>query len=442
MLYRPGTGSLRGILLHPHKSSWIILNQSGMEIASRALRGESFEEISDGLSQAFGIANSLAREDTISFINAVRTQGYLDSPNNQLPHRIPSLTSIFLHVTDRCNLNCVHCYVKDPCQEQKQDLPSSLIKQLVDDLVELGGDSIIISGGEPLLHSDIKGILGHAASKVSVWLLTNGTLIDRDWAKLLVELNIRVQISVDGSSSDVHDRIRGPGSFERAIRAVRLLQEAGLSEKLNFSTTVMGQNVHDVANIISLAEELLVPFVRFAPVRSWGNAKKSWLHTGLSLTPSDHEFFYDTAIVRQKKSRSKIHISCGLSGFMLALPEEARDDIWCTVGKQLVVDSSGSTYPCVLLMREPFCMGNVFQNSLRSMIESKEMAELCRALVERPIKVERCASCLWRNLCQGGCMGLALEHKGTIWDTDDFCNYRQKCYREAFDRILALQEDG
>jgi sulfatase maturation enzyme AslB (radical SAM superfamily) len=64
------------------------------------------------------------------------------------------------------------------------------------------------------------------------------------------------------------------------------------------------------------------------------------------------------------------------------------------------------------------------------------MAGACSALNQRRRRISECAACNWRNLCQAGCMGQALDHRGTIWDRDDFCFYRQDAYRDAFDGIL------
>ena len=64
------------------------------------------------------------------------------------------------------------------------------------------------------------------------------------------------------------------------------------------------------------------------------------------------------------------------------------------------------------------------------------MAGACSALSQRRREITECAACHWRNLCQAGCMGQALDHRGSIWERDDFCSYRQEAYREAFDCIL------
>jgi len=300
---------------------------------------------------------------------------------------------------------------------------------------------VTLSGGEALLHPEIKKILQHAASKVKIELSTNGTLIDREWAKFLSDMDIRIQISIDGSTRKIHDSIRGNGAFEKSLRAIEYLQEAGLRKRINFSTTVMNQNLHDLTGIISLAERLDVPLVRFLPLRRKGRARKKWEAIGSGLTIRDFERFYEHTSRLQKNGGSGVDISCGLSGFLLNMPEEFEgDDIWCPVGRQLVVDINGDAYPCVLMMENEFRLGNAFDDSLDNIIQSDAMIAVCQALSERRHKIKKCSGCNWRNLCQSGCMGQALDNKGTIWDTDDFCDYRSSAYKEAFNKILALDD--
>ena len=102
----------------------------------------------------------------------------------------------------------------------------------------------------------------------------------------------------------------------------------------------------------------------------------------------------------------------------------------------LVIGADGNVYPCVLMMTEEFRMGNIFSEDLSRIISKKEMSTLCNTLSKRKDTIEDCKPCNWRSLCQGGCMGQALEQKGTIWDRDDFCDYRKEAYGKAFDKIL------
>jgi radical SAM protein with 4Fe4S-binding SPASM domain len=86
-------------------------------------------------------------------------------------------------------------------------------------------------------------------------------------------------------------------------------------------------------------------------------------------------------------------------------------------------------------------MGNVFQKSLRELMASPGMAAACRLLVERRT-IGTCGACTFHNLCQGGCMGLAMDHTGDVRNVDDFCQYRKSAYVRAFDELLIRSEEG
>ena len=322
-------------------------------------------------------------------------------------------------------------------RDAPRDLATEDVLRIMTELADEGGKSVTLSGGEPLLHPDIGRILRAAASRLEVSLLTNGTLIDRERAKLLADLGVRVQISLDGANAKTHDRHRGKGSFDRALRAVRLLQEAGAGDGLNLCTTVMTQNLGELKAIIALAEELGVPLARFIPLRKRGGARKTWGSIGSGVGVKDYEEFYRYSGELTEGGGRSVEVSCGLSGFVLKIPGElSDDDTWCPAGRQFVVYTNGDVYPCVLLEDVELRLGNIHTDSLARMSESATMQSLCWILAERRRRIAKCAACLWRNLCQAGCMGLALEQRGTWWGTDDFCEYRKVVYREAFDRLL------
>jgi len=433
------TGQKAHILFHGLESRWIKVNDSGLEIARHLDRGESVQDVVLHLRRKYGISDEVARDDVIQVQDGLIKRGFLQPDYISHPFRSTTLNSLFLHLTNRCNLSCLHCYTSGPVKTIGKDLSAPLVFCMIDDLAEHGGTSVTLSGGEPLLHPELKEILRHTPSDVQIRLLTNGTLIDREWAEFLADMDVYVQVSVDGSREAVHDRIRGKGSFRKAINGLEHLQGAGLGDRINFSTTVMNQNLDDLIEIINLAQRLGVPLVRFLPLRRKGTARSMWQTVGSGLSTEDYARFYDDTHRLHATVGTEIEISCGLSGFLLKMPEEfEKDDIWCPVGRRVVVDFNGDAYPCVLMMEDEFRLGNVFHNSLEEIIQSKAMAGVCRALSERRQKIEKCAGCTWRNLCQAGCMGQALDNKGTIWDTDDFCDYRKRAYEEAFDKILAL----
>jgi len=429
------------ILLHGTEPRWLAANRTTLEIARALERREEIEAVAGRLIRRYGLSPEAAKRDVARVAELLSRERILDRKPSAGPARSPTLSSVFFHLTAQCNLSCLHCYLPRPAEDRH--LPAGLVIRLIDEVVESGGRGVTLSGGEPLLHPEIERILDHATRKISVRLLTNGTLIDGEWAARLSGMNVTVQVSVEGSTRESHDRIRGKGSFEKAMMAVELLQEAGLSERLHLSTTIMKQNLTDLAEIISMAQRRGLPLVRFLPLRRLGRGAREWEAIGSGVEIRDHEEFYRYVWDLLTKQRRATEISCGLSGFLLKMPEScSADNIWCSVGRMLVVGTGGDVYPCVLLMDEELRLGNVFREDLASMVRSEKMAKICRIVSERRSRIEKCAACSWRNLCQAGCMGQALEHTGTVWEADDFCAYRNRAYRDAFEKILGLSIDG
>ena len=390
-----------------------------------------------GLVEKYAITEERARQDVDRLRRELAKAHFLPDPTGSRPPTTRTMGSLFVHLTTRCNLACAHCYYACPDQADQtpRDLDLSAVRRVVDEARREGAAAVALSGGEPLLHPEIRAIISHAAPHLAIDLLTNGTLIDEEWAALLADAGASVQISLDGSTDVIHDAYRGVGSFDRALRAVELLRQAGAGERLNFCTTLMSRNLNDLAEIIRLAERLGVPLVRFIPLRQTGSARRTWASIGSEVETKDHEAFYRYAEELAEKGSCSVRVSCGLSGFVLKVKSD--DDIWCPAGKQLVVDVTGDVYPCVLLMRDEDRLGNIHEQSLGAIRSSKEMARFCEILANRRREVEECAACSWRNLCQAGCMGLALEQKGTFSDRDLFCDYRRNAYRRAFDRLLS-----
>ena len=288
-----------------------------------------------------------------------------------------------------------------------------------------------------MLHPEIRQILKHAARKLEVRLLTNGTLIDRSWAAFLADLNVQVQLSIESPRQEVHDRIRGKGNLSRTLKAIDLLQDEGAGDNIILSVTIMKQNVHDLAEIISLAESRNVRRVRFLPLVRQGRAAQRWEEIGSGIRAEEQEAFYQYALELQTNQKCTTEISCGLSGFMLSVPERhSAENSWCSVGSTVAVGVNGDAFPCVLMMYDKFKLGNVFQSRLKEIVRSDGMAGICRTVSLRRSKIEKCGVCTWRTLCQAGCMGQALDQTGSVWETDSFCDFRKKAYQKAFNKIL------
>lgn len=142
-------------------------------------------------------------------------------------HRI--LYSLVLELTYRCNEKCVHCYL--PQETRLPELSLQQIDTLMGEFVGMGGLQIQLTGGEALFRKDFIGILGLARKhRLVTSITTNLTLLNDDILNAIVELSPRsVGCSIYAGRPELHDAITlVKGSFDKSVRAIRLLRAAGI----------------------------------------------------------------------------------------------------------------------------------------------------------------------------------------------------------------------
>ncbi len=169
-----------------------------------------------------------------------------------------------LILTWRCNLRCKHCYFALPTDPRKK---TASIKKTIDNLAKQGCLFFVFTGGEPLLRKDFFVLARYAHNKnFAMALETNATLITPAVADKIAKLNFaQVRITLLGSSAGVHDAITCvKGSFEKTLRAARLLRERGVNTF--FITVRMKQNKNDLSSMRRLAYDSGVELFDF-PVR-------------------------------------------------------------------------------------------------------------------------------------------------------------------------------
>jgi radical SAM protein with 4Fe4S-binding SPASM domain len=263
--------------------------------------------------------------------------------------------------------------------------------------------SFNVTGGEPLLHRDIFEILEELRRRhFEVYLLSNGTLISEEKARLLAWLGVKgVQISIEGPEQ-IHDSIRGRGSFSSSITGVRHLLNAGINVTLN--VTLSDINADHFMDMISLSESLGVQklgFSRLVPsgrgtdllnrMLAKGEVKRlygtifSYRTTGLEIVTGDPVASQMTSPDHTADSGSFPTGGCaaGVSG--------------------LTILADGTITPC---RRLPISLGNVRRDSLREVWVTSKVLESLR---DRSAYKGKCGTCRrWAN-CRG-CRAIAYAY--------------------------------
>jgi MoaA/NifB/PqqE/SkfB family radical SAM enzyme len=150
-------------------------------------------------------------------------------------------------LTYQCNLNCVHCYV---AKEDRPELSTSEIKDILDQLTKAGTLYLTFSGGEIFTREDFFEVAEYARRlHFALRLMTNGTLIDEQVADQVAGLYPdRVSISIYSTTPEIHDGITSvQGSLTRTISAVKMLRDRKV--RLKIGNVLMRQNINDYSKV-------------------------------------------------------------------------------------------------------------------------------------------------------------------------------------------------
>jgi len=163
------------------------------------------------------------------------------------------------HITNKCNLRCNHCYQESYTDQNELGLED--LKRIANKIIftmrkwEKYGD-ISITGGEPFIKQELFPLLEYLDNSDRILrldILTNGLLITDEIAEKLMRIKKlkNVQISLDGATPEIHEQIRGKGTFRKALRGIRILGKHGIAVKIMF--TLQQLNKKEVPGLIDLA---------------------------------------------------------------------------------------------------------------------------------------------------------------------------------------------
>lgn len=319
------------------------------------------------------------------------------------------------HVTERCNLDCAHCYQeRDPGLERPFEDLLKVLDQFIVLLDRIGPQSrghITLTGGEPFLRPDFLRLLETVAAlkpRICFAVLTNGSMVDEEMAWRLAKLGPGfVQVSLDGTES-THDAVRGEGSYQRTITAARNLARARIPTYISF--TAHRDNYREFAAVVRIGRKL-------GAARVW--ADRLVPIGGCRLeTLSKDETRHFIHIMRESREEARkgwfSHTHVPMHRALQFL-----DGGWpyrCTAGGTLItVQPNGDVYPC---RRMPSLVGNVFE---RPLDEIYFESPLLAALRDRKRISEGCENCPHESECRGGLRCLSAALTGNPFVADPGC---------------------
>jgi radical SAM protein len=163
-------------------------------------------------------------------------------------------------VTQSCDLACKHCRAAAQPIAHPDELTNAEGKALIDQIAEMHVPIFVFTGGDPLKRKDVFELIRYASDKgVQVAVTPSATpLLTREALFKMKDAGlVRLGISLDGSTPEIHDAFRGlPGAWARTIQAVEWAKEAGIPVQVH--STISRHNVHDLDNLCALFEKLAI----------------------------------------------------------------------------------------------------------------------------------------------------------------------------------------
>jgi mycofactocin radical SAM maturase len=297
-------------------------------------------------------------------------------------------------LTYACNLACVHC-LSSSGRRDPRELTTAECMAVIDELERMQVFYVNVGGGEPTVRRDFWELVDYAVGHhVGVKFSTNGSRITPAIAARIARTDyVDVQVSLDGATALVNDRVRGSGSYDTAIRAMENLTEAGF-EGFKVSVVVTRENVPQLDAFKELADRFGAQ-LRLTRLRPSGRGADVW--DRLHPTASQQRELYEWLLAHGESvltGDSFFH----LGGYGSPLPGLNL----CGAGRVVcLIDPIGDVYACPFVIHDEFLAGNVrdpggFERVWR---ESELFCDL-----RRPQHAGACASCGLFDKCRGGCM--------------------------------------
>jgi radical SAM protein len=362
---------------------------------------------------------------------------------------------IVWETTQACDLACKHCRA-----EAQPDLdPNSLSfeegKRLLDQAAEFGRPSpiFIFTGGDPFKRPDIFDLVRYAdEAGLAVAVSPSGTpLLTRENLVKLKDAGTKaISLSIDASSEVAHDVFRQvPGSFTRTVDGWKIAREIGL--KLQVNTTITRYNLHDLARLFGLVQELgAMTWSLFFLVPTGRGQQED------EVTPREYEavmhFLYDVSkyisaktteghhykrVVIQRsildekglplrdyfkldpvyfKLKAELDALVDQRG-LTARPSIRRTPMHINSGNGFVfISHLGEVFPSGFL---PVRAGNVKEKSL---VDIYRDSKVMKAMRDTGQLEGRCGLCEFTGIC-GGSRSRAYAMTGDILAEEPFCDY-------------------
>lgn len=344
---------------------------------------------------------------------------------NKSNHTLAPPKKLTFEITKKCFNKCIYCSAYVSEENAKKVLSVSEAKHIIDQFVQLGGQELNISGGEPLLHPDWFDIATYATNKrLKVRLFTCGIISDKPVSNeklssttneiLKVGLEA-VEMTLHAPYSELHDQITDKeGSFKDTYRFIKLLSSKTSNLEINFVPTQI--NADELEELVDFVTKLGIKklnILRFIP-QGRGLVNKELL----SLKKDQSARLVKVAL--QLSKLDDIDVNLGHPGDFIFLLDKSHKPKGCSAGKeQCMIKINGDIIPCPAFGDlDDWVAGNIFRQKLKTVWNESNIFNCLRDFDFRHLQGD-CKACKYLKICQGRCPAQRIRENGSLYEGPD-----------------------
>lgn len=172
------------------------------------------------------------------------------APLRQAIQKFEGVIQVSLEITQACNYRCVMCdYWRIP---NPKYMPVSMADDFFRVFSEHQLKSVLITGGEPLLHPNWRTIAEAAPKSANLNLCTNGSPVMVRHLDAMALFN-RITLSIDGATAETFMRIRGRDHLGRLLSMMERLKAALPNITIYWKMTIQRRNFREIGQVFDLA---------------------------------------------------------------------------------------------------------------------------------------------------------------------------------------------
>ena len=371
-----------------------------------------------------------------------------------VPQRFSAPLFTVWNFTNRCNLQCRHCYQDSAHDALADELTLAEKLDLVDQMAEQYVPMIAFAGGEPTICADLLPVLRRCKRHgMHTSVATHGGTMTPRLAAELADAGARyIEISLDSVHPEKHDAFRGqPGMWHRTVRGMRyVVQQPGL--RLGIAMCVHQGNFDEVEDMLHFAVDIgasCIAHFNFIPVgrglemtegditpaqREWLlRTLNEWMQSGrigvISTAPQLGRVSLTHAAADGRQSCSHAGSGGGWKARVVAKYLGG----WGAGRTYVCIEPSGDITPCVYMPQR--VLGNIRRRRFIDICRHNQFSEL---LCDRTKLTHHCEVCKFKNYC-GGCRARADSYFGAVNAGDPGCIFNERHWDKLVEQGVAAE---